>query len=355
MPHRLAAVLSLFAVAMPAAAGVRAFGAGIDESQWRMDKSAGACRLSQRVPFYGTAEFVSRGNREIAFALRLERGRAEGSGWAKLRTVAPLWQPGVLSRELGVIPVQHGLQPFRLGSDLAWRVLGELEQGMFPTFSLGEERGEPVTVALSAVNFLPRYPEFLACIDTLGGELRAAAETAAREAAKPLDSVYVEDTPNRATLFFATDSAELTPSALEVLAKLAGFIKQQPKVDGVIVDGHADDRGGTRANLKLSERRAEAIKNYLVGNAGLEPVKIRTRAYGEKYPAVPGKEPAGQARNRRALLMVQLPAPGDDKEPIKQLEKAVETMNAIETVTKPVSIGAEPAKSLESQPVEDKH
>ncbi|MBI2379175.1 MAG: OmpA family protein [Gammaproteobacteria bacterium] len=356
MLPRLFVTLPLMLACLPCPAGVRAYGASIDESVWRMDKGAGACRLSQRVPLYGTAQFVSRGSRDIEFALRLERGTPEGGGWARVRTVAPLWQPGVLSRELGLVPVQHGLQPFRLGADMAWRVLAELEQGMFPTFSLGEERGEPVTVALSAVNFLERYPSFLACIDTLGAELRSAAESAAREAAKPLDSVYAEDAPNRATLFFATDSAELTPSALDVLGKLSAFIKQQPKIEVVIIDGHADDRGGLKANLKLSERRAQAIKDYLVGNTGLEPIKLRTRAYGEKYPAVPSKDAAGQARNRRVLLMVQLPAPGDEKEPIKQLEKAVETMNAIETVTKPVILGegptpAEPGKGLESQPV----
>lgn len=298
-------------VATGAEAAVRAFEAPMDVAEWKLTDSGGVCRLSQTIPTYGRADFVSRGSRQIEFQLQLERGSAEGSGWAVVRTVAPLWQPGVPSRELGTAAVRAGATPFRLASDMAWRLIGELEQGMFPTFYLndGDYRRDQVTVALSAVNFQGPYQRFLGCIDKVAVERHEAAVAAAREAAKPMESVYDPSTPNRATLFFATNRDELTTSARDVLDKIAAYIKQQPSVELVVVDGHADSRGGDRFNLRLSQRRAESVKAYLVGNSGLDANRIRTRSYGEKYPAVPNDDVAGWARNRRVLLLVQLPEP----------------------------------------------
>lgn len=334
-------LMSAMAAAVPAQAALRAYEAPMDVARWTLEKNAAGCRLSQTIPLYGEAEFISRGgSSRIEFKLRLERGTVGGEGWAVIRAVAPLWQPGLPSRDMGAVAVQSGNQPFRLASPMAWRLLGELERGMFPTFYLNDGRydREQVSVALSAVNFLKSYQGFLGCVEQVASERQAAAEAAAKEAAKPFDSLYDVKVPNRATVFFASASSELTPSAREVLDKVAGYIKKEPKVELVVIDGHTDSRGSDKANLRLSRERAESVKNYLVGNSGLEPNRIRTRSYGERYPAVPNDTPAGMARNRRVLLLVQTtaePAPGSAAD---QIHQAVESTSAVQQATQPPAI-----------------
>lgn len=308
---------------------MRAFEAPLDSAGWSLEKGANGCRLTHRVPRYGLAEFYS-GGAAPNFQLRLARASAEGTGWATLRSVAPLYQPGVASRELGQVAVLGGATPFRLATPLALKVLNELEQGMNPTFFLNPGRREEVTVALSSVNFPDAYQKFQGCLSAVVAERQQAAAKLAAEAAKPLDSVYDESSPNRATLFFATDSHELTPSARAVLDQIAGYIKTQKEVELVVIDGHADERSTPKYNLALSGRRAEAVKAYLQGASELAAGKIRTRSYGEQFPAVANDGPVGLARNRRVLLMVQgLTAPA------AQIEKTVESTPVIEQATKP--------------------
>ncbi len=104
-------------------------------------------------------------------------------------------------------------------------------------------------------------------------------------------------------VFFDTDSSELTMAARSTLENQAAWLAQYMNL-GIVVEGHADERGTREYNLALGERRANAAKNYLVA-LGVSPSRITVVSYGKERPAVPGANESAWAQNRRAVTNVQ--------------------------------------------------
>jgi outer membrane protein OmpA-like peptidoglycan-associated protein len=96
---------------------------------------------------------------------------------------------------------------------------------------------------------------------------------------------------------FDFDKAELRPEYREILSRIAGVLLTS---DGyrVQIYGHTDDIGTAEYNQKLSELRADAVKEYLV-EAGIDPAIISTKGFGKSNPLVPGVSPQARAKNRR--------------------------------------------------------
>jgi peptidoglycan-associated lipoprotein len=103
-------------------------------------------------------------------------------------------------------------------------------------------------------------------------------------------------------VFFAFDSAEITPEAQLVLQRQAEWLKRYPNVT-VTIEGHTDERGTREYNLALGERRAQAARNVLVA-LGMSASRISTISYGKERPAVPGSTEEAYAQNRRAVTVV---------------------------------------------------
>jgi peptidoglycan-associated lipoprotein len=72
----------------------------------------------------------------------------------------------------------------------------------------------------------------------------------------------------------------------------------------IVVEGHCDERGTAEYNLGLGERRAKAVRDYLV-TAGIAPSRISTISYGKERPFVPGHDESAWKQNRRAHFSVQ--------------------------------------------------
>ena len=106
-------------------------------------------------------------------------------------------------------------------------------------------------------------------------------------------------------VFFAFDSSELSPAARETLQKQGEWLREHRRVPAVI-EGHADERGTREYNLALGERRATAVKNYLVA-LGVSGNRLTTISYGKERPAVLGSGEDVWSQNRRAALNVQRP------------------------------------------------
>jgi len=70
------------------------------------------------------------------------------------------------------------------------------------------------------------------------------------------------------------------------------------------VDGHTDSTGTDAYNQKLSERRAAAVKEYLIKEAGVDSSKITAVGYGVAKPVADNKTAAGRARNRRVEILI---------------------------------------------------
>lgn len=101
---------------------------------------------------------------------------------------------------------------------------------------------------------------------------------------------------------FELDSAKLTPQSLTVLNDAADTLKKYPKVT-VEAEGHTDSQGADAYNQRLSQRRAEAVRDYLVSR-GAAAANITARGYGESQPVASNANAAGRAQNRRVTLRV---------------------------------------------------
>jgi peptidoglycan-associated lipoprotein len=71
----------------------------------------------------------------------------------------------------------------------------------------------------------------------------------------------------------------------------------------ITIEGHADERGTPEYNLALGERRANAVKNYLV-SLGVSPDRVRTISYGKEFPFDPGHDESAWAKNRRGHFVI---------------------------------------------------
>jgi peptidoglycan-associated lipoprotein len=103
-------------------------------------------------------------------------------------------------------------------------------------------------------------------------------------------------------VFFDFDSVVLSPEATGVLDQQAAWLQQYAGVI-VTVEGHADERGTREYNLALGDRRANAVKNYLLA-LGISPARLLTISYGEERPEDPGHDEAAWSQNRRAVTTV---------------------------------------------------
>jgi peptidoglycan-associated lipoprotein len=104
-------------------------------------------------------------------------------------------------------------------------------------------------------------------------------------------------------VFFGYDQFDLTPQARTTIEHQAAWMKQNAAVN-VMVEGHCDERGTREYNLALGEKRAMAVRNYLVAN-GVEAGRIQTISYGKERPAVLGSDETSWAQNRRGVVVVQ--------------------------------------------------
>lgn len=104
-------------------------------------------------------------------------------------------------------------------------------------------------------------------------------------------------------VFFGYDRHDLTSDARETLEKQARWLRRYPHLN-VTIEGHADERGTREYNLALGDRRATAVKKYLLA-LGIDGARITTISYGKERPAVPESNPSAWAQNRRAVTVVE--------------------------------------------------
>ena len=101
-------------------------------------------------------------------------------------------------------------------------------------------------------------------------------------------------------LKFEFDKADLRPQDRELLSRIAGIILTSHDYT-ISVNGHTDDVGSDAYNKALSERRAQAVRDYLV-KAGLPPAIMSVEGHGKSLPLVKGTSGAARAKNRRVEL-----------------------------------------------------
>ena len=104
--------------------------------------------------------------------------------------------------------------------------------------------------------------------------------------------------PGLSTVYFEYDKATLTKEAMKTLNENAAWMKTNSNVN-LQIEGHCDARGSIEYNLALGERRAKAVRAYLI-KLGVKPDRLSIVSYGKERPLVLGDTEEAYAKNRRA-------------------------------------------------------
>lgn len=103
-------------------------------------------------------------------------------------------------------------------------------------------------------------------------------------------------------VLFDTGLASLKPSSLPSLNELASFMKLKTTMQ-IEIAGHTDNVGSAESNLKLSQQRAETVRNYLI-KQGITETRITAKGYGDSIPVADNGTEAGKKQNRRTEVRV---------------------------------------------------
>lgn len=134
------------------------------------------------------------------------------------------------------------------------------------------------------------------------------AEARAQRLEQELADVKQQQT-ERGTIYtlgdtlFATNKADLKPGSQSSFDRLARVLNETPNRK-IIVEGHTDSTGAEDYNLTLSQRRADAVKNYLVSQ-GVDAGRITAVGKGEGFPVASNDTPSGRQQNRRVEVIIE--------------------------------------------------
>ena len=103
-------------------------------------------------------------------------------------------------------------------------------------------------------------------------------------------------------VLFNTDKAELSAEGMRTAQKMADVLLQEPQ-SAVLIEGFTDSTGSSAHNLQLSQRRAESVRNALIG-LGVKADKVSTRGYGEAFPVASNTDAGSRQLNRRVEIVL---------------------------------------------------
>ena len=113
-----------------------------------------------------------------------------------------------------------------------------------------------------------------------------------------------------ADVLFDFDKADILPQAQQTLAQAAQIVRDKAK-GTVRIEGHTDAKGSEGYNQKLSERRADSVKVWLIEKENLRKVAFETQGLGARKPVAPNTkpdgsdDPAGRQKNRRVEIIIR--------------------------------------------------
>ncbi|WP_441003310.1 flagellar protein MotY [Pseudocolwellia agarivorans] len=270
-------------------AGMRQYAANLDNSKWQLsNQSRLECTLSHNIPNYGEAKFYSKADRKSNLEFELDMMRLpDNYSLAEVRSVAPKWRPGVAGYTLANMKLHKQFAP-SLPKKVAWTMLNELDQGMSPTFYYNDwyRSSEKISVGLSTAKFKRAYQEFVSCVGNL------------------LDYNFDDISYTVLNYQFGTD--DLTKASKRKLAMIAEYLSLDTELELVLIDGYTDSYGPRNANYKMSQRRANNIREQFV-KTGIDPSRIEANGYGEKRHIASNDSIIGREKNRRVVIRMDKP------------------------------------------------
>ncbi|MGN6645299.1 MAG: OmpA family protein [Cytophaga sp.] len=117
------------------------------------------------------------------------------------------------------------------------------------------------------------------------------------------DTVIAKRVPVQQVIYFGSMISDLGPASKNELRKLIANLEKDSLAQ-ITINGHADGSGPEKLNEKLSEKRALAVKEYLISK-GISPARIRVASFGSQKPIASNDTDAGRAKNRRVEIIIE--------------------------------------------------
>ncbi len=272
-------LFALLAMAGPVAADYRYIQAPIETAGWAAGGDRLQCVLTHVIPGYGQVDFLRRPKHGLIFRVQVLRGPKQG-GTARLVSLPPEWKHHTLPRNLGTVPVVPGKTPFYLNNGWARRLLAELETGMTPVLRYRDwaDGSDIVEVRVQSLRFGEAWSQFQFCEQKL---------------------LNYDFADVRHTVFlYGFGKTGLDAAMRSRLDQIVEYIGLDPSVKRIRVDGWTDSKGFARINIKVARKRAQAVRDYLVGK-GLPAEMIQVIAHHEKDVKFSNRTQAGRNANRR--------------------------------------------------------
>ncbi|VVP19067.1 hypothetical protein PS862_03757 [Pseudomonas fluorescens] len=290
MRQRYLALLSVFA-SLPAMA--LTFQTRLESIEWTVEGDTVECRLIQPITDFGSGEFVRRAGEQATFRLKVYNAMI-GGGSATLLAAAAPWQPGRGDINLGAVQIGSGNVLFNSSPVQAGRLISGLMDGRSPVVRHYSGDGRVSEVRLLPVRFSKAFNAYQACV------------------AKLLPKSFEQVKQSR--IGFPGEGIDLDAQAKAQLQVMLEFMKADPTVNHIELDGHSDNSGNRLTNRELSRRRALAVMEFFKAN-GVQASQITVRFHGERYPLVPNITAANRAKNRRVNVHLARVAPTEQPPP----------------------------------------
>jgi len=255
----------------------------LDEVSWQVESGRLGCTLSQEIPSYGKATFIHKPLQGLIFSMTVLRPPKHPAN-ARLVSLTPSWrEKNEIDRELGTIPLVVSDTPFYLHNGWARRLLLELERGMNPVFRYNDwaDGRDQVNVMLSSVHFMPAWALFQKCEQGL------------------LNYRFID--VKNSVIQYDVNQTKPGKDALARLDKLIEYIKLDPTVKRIKIDGFTDSKGFSRVNLAVAKKRIQAVKQYLLAQ-GVNSKLILATAHNEKVARYSNRTAEGRSKNRRVEI-----------------------------------------------------
>lgn len=161
---------------------------------------------------------------------------------------------------------------------------------------LTQEVGAPAMRVIAGLSWSPQWKSCPGCVACNSCCSECEPKVIEKEVIK---EVYVvEKEIYLPPVYFETDKDYVMSQSIPILERTIKVMKDNPNITYVIINAHADSRGSAEYNMRLTERRAKYVYDYLV-NGGVNPSRLNSISFGENNPADDNKSKVGRDRNRR--------------------------------------------------------
>ena len=204
-------------------------------------------------------------------------------------------------------------QPWQAQTDYAWTPLGLNGVQRMAYFSgTATKNGKALTIAIFIANYkepkdvtytAPVHfnPDNVLVVADVVQSKAVANKMVLLKAADIADALATRGTVSIYGIYFDTDKSVVKPDSKPTLDEVASVLKIDRGLR-LEVSGHTDGTGDKAHNMKLSEARAQAVVNALVGQYGIDGKRLTAKGYGDTMPVAPNTTEENRAKNRRVEL-----------------------------------------------------